>query len=34
MMKDVAIGQYMPGNTVIHRLDPRMKIILTALYIA
>ena len=34
MLKDITLGQYMPGNTVVHRLDPRMKIILTALYIA
>ena len=33
MLKDVAIGQYMPGDTVIHRLDPRNKIFLTILYI-
>ncbi len=34
MMKDITLGQYLPGNSVIHRLDPRMKIILTILYIA
>ncbi|MEG2207603.1 MAG: energy-coupling factor transporter transmembrane protein EcfT, partial [Clostridia bacterium] len=34
MLKDVTLGQYLPGNTVIHRLDPRMKIILTILYIS
>ncbi len=34
MLKDITLGQYLPGNTVVHRLDPRMKIILTALYIA
>ena len=32
-MKDIAFGQYFPGNSVIHRLDPRMKIILSILYI-
>lgn len=34
MLRDITLGQYMPGNTVIHRLDPRMKIILTIVYIA
>ncbi|MCL1855400.1 MAG: energy-coupling factor transporter transmembrane protein EcfT [Clostridia bacterium] len=34
MLKDITLGQYMPGNTLVHRLDPRMKIILTILYIA
>lgn len=34
MLRDITLGQYMPGNTVIHRLDPRMKIILTIFYIA
>ena len=34
MLRDITLGQYMPGNTVVHRLDPRTKIILTILYIA
>lgn len=34
MLKDITIGQYFPGKSVVHRLDPRMKIILTAIYIA
>ncbi len=33
MIKDITLGQYFPGNSVIHRLDPRMKIILTVAYI-
>lgn len=33
MLKDITIGQYFPGESIIHRLDPRMKIILTTLYI-
>ncbi|MEG1850190.1 MAG: energy-coupling factor transporter transmembrane component T [Oscillospiraceae bacterium] len=33
MLKDITIGQYFPGNSVVHRLDPRMKIILTTLFI-
>jgi len=32
-MKNIALGQYYPSNSVLHRLDPRMKIILTVLYI-
>ncbi|MBD9097511.1 MAG: energy-coupling factor transporter transmembrane protein EcfT [Ruminococcaceae bacterium] len=33
MLKDITIGQYYPGTSPVHRLDPRMKIILTVLYI-
>lgn len=33
MLKDITIGQYFPGNSVIHRMDPRMKIILAVAYI-
>lgn len=32
MIKDITLGQYFPGQSVIHRLDPRMKIILTIAY--
>ena len=34
MLKDITIGQYFPGNTIIHRLDPRTKLILVIVYIA
>lgn len=34
MIRDITIGQYFPGTSVIHRLDPRMKIILIVLNIA
>ncbi len=34
MIRDITIGQYFPGTSLIHRLDPRMKIILTVLNIA
>lgn len=34
MIRDITIGQYFPGTSVIHKLDPRMKIILTVLNIA
>lgn len=32
-MKNITLGQYIPGRSVLHKLDPRMKIILTLLYI-
>lgn len=34
MLKDITIGQYFPGASVIHKLDARMKIILTGVFIA
>ncbi|WP_353094182.1 energy-coupling factor transporter transmembrane component T [Tissierella praeacuta] len=34
MLKDITIGQYFPGNTIIHRLDPRIKITIISLFIA
>ena len=33
MIRDITLGQYYPGNSVIHRLDPRVKILATLLYI-
>ena len=33
MLKDITIGQYFPGKSVVHRLDPRFKIIITAVFI-
>ena len=33
MLKDITLGQYFPGDTVVHRLDPRTKIILVIVYI-
>ncbi len=33
MLKDITIGQFFPGESVIHRLDPRFKIIITLLFI-
>ena len=33
MLKDITLGQYFPGDTPIHRLDPRTKLILVVLYI-
>jgi energy-coupling factor transport system permease protein len=33
MLKDITLGQYFPGKTLIHRLDPRTKLIMTFIYI-
>ena len=33
MLKDITIGQHFPGNSAVHRMDPRMKILLTLAYI-
>ena len=33
MLKDVTLGQFFPGNSLLHRLDPRIKIIATVLLI-
>lgn len=33
MLKDITIGQYFPGSSPIHKLDPRVKILLTLGYI-
>ncbi len=33
MLKDITIGQYFPGNSFMHRLDPRFKIVITGIFI-
>ncbi|MBR1989099.1 MAG: energy-coupling factor transporter transmembrane protein EcfT [Firmicutes bacterium] len=33
MIRDITLGQYFPGESAIHRLDPRVKIIATLLFI-
>ncbi len=33
MLTDITIGQYFPGKSLLHRLDPRMKLVLTLLFI-
>ena len=33
MIKDITIGQYFPGNSVVHRLDSRVKLILDIIYL-
>ena len=32
-LKDITLGQYFPGNSPVHRLDPRTKLICVVLYI-
>ncbi|GFN36900.1 energy-coupling factor transporter transmembrane component T family protein [Tepidimicrobium xylanilyticum] len=34
MLKDITIGQYFPGDTFVHRLDPRIKILIVMMFIA
>lgn len=34
MLRDITIGQYYPVDSMIHRLDPRVKILATFIYIA
>lgn len=34
MLKDITLGQYFPGDTIVHRLDVRAKLIITVIYIA
>lgn len=33
MVRDITLGQYFPGKSPLHRLDPRVKIVLTFVYI-
>ncbi|MBQ7846828.1 MAG: energy-coupling factor transporter transmembrane protein EcfT [Clostridia bacterium] len=33
MLKDITLGQYFPGNSLLHRLDPRIKLLATVLLI-
>ena len=33
MLKDVTLGQFFPGSTPIHKLDPRTKLVLVIVYI-
>ena len=33
MLKDITLGQFFPGDSLAHKLDPRTKILLTVLYI-
>ena len=33
MISDITLGQFFPGFSVIHKLDPRTKILLSILFI-
>ncbi len=33
MLSDITIGQYFPGNSILHRLDPRTKVVLLFFYL-
>ncbi|MEA4831032.1 MAG: energy-coupling factor transporter transmembrane component T [Oscillospiraceae bacterium] len=33
MLNDITLGQFFPGDSVLHKIDPRMKIILMLLFI-
>ena len=33
MIRDITIGQYYPADSRIHKLDPRVKIVCTLLYL-
>ncbi len=33
MLNNISLGQFFPGNSAIHRMDPRIKLILTFAYI-
>lgn len=33
MLKDITLGQYFPGDSVVHKLDPRSKLLMVAMYI-
>jgi energy-coupling factor transport system permease protein len=34
MLTDIMLGQYFPGNSFVHKLDPRSKIVLTLVFIS
>ena len=33
MIKDITLGQYFPGSSVVHNLDARFKLVITLLFI-
>ena len=33
MIRDITIGQYYPAQSILHRLDPRVKLVGTLLYL-
>ena len=34
MLKDITIGQYIPGDSFVHKLDSRTKILISFIFIA
>ena len=34
MLTDITLGQYYPGESFIHQMDPRTKIVCTMIFIA
>ena len=34
MLKDITLGQFFPGDTLAHKLDPRTKLLVTVFYVA
>ena len=33
MLKDISFGQFLPGNSIVHRIDPRIKLIFIFVYV-
>ena len=33
MLKDITLGQFFPGNSLVHKLDPRTKLVMLVVYI-
>ena len=33
MIRDITIGQYYPAKSIVHRLDPRVKLVSTLFYL-
>ena len=33
MLKDITLGQYFPGDSYVHKLDPRTKLLMVVIYI-
>ena len=33
MLKDITLGQFFPGNSVVHKMDPRTKLVMLIVYI-
>ena len=33
-LKDITLGQYFPGHSFVHKLDPRTKLLAVVLYLS